>query len=351
MTFDHRHLKVAVVGYGSIGRRHVENLGRLGVERITIVRRAGGLNPAFEPPLHARIVHTADAALEGRLDLAVICNPTSLHLAAARPFVESCIPTLIEKPIAANLRQLQAAESWLASASSSVGMAYCLRYHPAYMAAYEALQIGLIGELQSARNWFESYLPDWHPWEDHRTSYAARRDLGGGVLPTLDHELDFLHWCLGTPSQAVGWTKRSGALDMPVDDLAEIEMRFAGGVQSTTRLSLCRRERSRGFEFVGSDGVLSFDWQVGNLTWRSTSEKTVEVSVLWRGQEYDVNGMYSELLREALCAVAAKRELPISWRAGYEALRSAEAAMPTVDRIVPNRPDPVNGHPKAAVFA
>ncbi len=351
MTNAYCHLRVAVVGYGSIGRRHVENLGALGVEQITIVRRVLGFNPAFTPPPRATIVHTVEAALDRELDLAIVCNPTSLHLKAAQPFVAASVPVLIEKPIAASLEQLQEAESWLAGASSSIGIAYCLRYHPAYLAARDALHDGSMGDLLSARTWFESYLPDWHPWEDYRVSYASRPELGGGVLPTLDHELDFLHWCLGTPIQVRGWSARSGALEMPADDLAEFEMCFANDVWTTTRLSMCRRDRSRGFEFVGTRDVLGFDWEGGRLAWQPKRGCIEPAKVLWQDGGYDVNRMYFDLLRDALEAVVAGQRLPIPWQAGLEALRSATAAISLGCSIVPSVPTPSIGHLKARVFA
>ena len=34
------------------------------------------------------------------------------------------------------------------------------------------------------------YLPDWHSYEDYRKSYFSRKDLGGGVLLTLIHEIE-----------------------------------------------------------------------------------------------------------------------------------------------------------------
>jgi predicted dehydrogenase len=126
-------------------------------------------------------------------------------------------------------------------------MAYCMRYHPAYAAAHEALRADAIGRVLYAKAWFESYLPAWHPREDYRQSYAARKDLGGGALRTLDHEIDFLNWCLGTPQAVVGSGGRSGALDGDADDHAALLIRYPGGAVATVQLSLCRRDRSRGF--------------------------------------------------------------------------------------------------------
>ncbi len=314
-------LRVAVVGYGSIGRRHVENLQRLGVRRITIVRRQNRINPAFTPPADALIVDSLEAAISGGLDLAVICNPTSLHLAAAEPFVRAGVPVLIEKPLAMDLPQAEAALPWLTTASAPIGVAYCLRYHPAYRAARDALLDGKIGEVRSARTWFESYLPDWHPWEDYRTSYAARPELGGGVLPTLDHELDYVLWCLGQPVEVQGRSWRSGQLDMPADDIAKCSLRFDNDISAHVQLSMCQPERSRGFEFVGTRGTIRFDWATGRLAWRAASDE----KLLWNNPDWDVNAMYLELLADALDAARAKIAFPIPWQAGWDSLRAMAA--------------------------
>ena len=46
-----------------------------------------------------------------------------------------------------------------------------------------------------------SYLPDWHPDENYSKSYAARNDLGGGVVLTCIHEIDYLYWIFGNVSE------------------------------------------------------------------------------------------------------------------------------------------------------
>jgi predicted dehydrogenase len=322
MSTDFRALRVAVVGYGSIGRRHVENLARLGVGEITVVRRRQHANPAFVPPADASVVHSQQAAIDRGLDLAIVCNPTSMHLDAAAPFARAGVPVLIEKPLAANAKDIDGARDWLET--SNVGVAYCLRYHPAYQLAREALADGAVGRVLYANVWFESYLPDWHPWEDYRSSYAAQPALGGGVLPTLDHEIDFLHWVFGQRTSVSGWSARSGALDMPAADLAHLSFLFPNQVNATARFSLCRRDRSRGFEFIGDQGTLRLDWSSAALTLHASGG----VETLWSDSAYDVNAMYLALLSDALTSIQSGALLPTPWQAGYAALCSADAARP-----------------------
>lgn len=317
-----REWRVAVVGFGSIGRRHFENLGRLGVARRVLVRRAQGANAAFASPADADVVHSAAEALAAGLNLVIVCNPTRWHVEAALEYIAARVPVLVEKPLSHSLAEAERLMEWTRARRLWAGMAYCMRYHPAYRLAREALLAGRVGRPLYAKAWFETYLPDWHPWEDYRTSYAARPELGGGVLPTLDHELDFLNWCFGPPKTACGWSTITSALDMTVPDLAALSIEYGGGVRATAHFSLCRRDASRGFEFVGSQGTLRYRFDQPRLELALGEQKT---DVLWDGTEFDLNSMYVEMLRDALQALAAGREPPIPLAAGLDALRLAAA--------------------------
>ncbi len=45
------------------------------------------------------------------------------------------------------------------------------------------------------------YLPDWRPWQNYRESYSARQELGGGIILDGSHELDYICWLLGRPTE------------------------------------------------------------------------------------------------------------------------------------------------------
>ena len=73
---------------------------------------------------------------------------------------------------------------------------------------------------------FGEYLPAWHPWEDYRKGYAARADLGGGVVLTQCHSLDYLPWLVGPVEAAWGMAAKLSDLEVDVDDTAEIGLAF-----------------------------------------------------------------------------------------------------------------------------
>ena len=46
-----------------------------------------------------------------------------------------------------------------------------------------------------------SYLPDWHKYENFRNMCASKKSLGGGSLLTECHELDIIIMIFGLPNK------------------------------------------------------------------------------------------------------------------------------------------------------
>jgi len=297
-----KNLSGVVVGLGSIGNRHLNNLLDLGVGKMTVVRRAGTQNTHFESPEGVEISHSLAKTLDAKPDFAVICNPSHLHAATAIECLEAGVHVLIEKPLGKTLGTDEKRLAELAAQTDRIcAMAYSTRYHPAYQAAHEQIHDNKIGRCLYAKAWFEGYLPDWHPWEDYKTSYAGLKEQGGGVLRTLDHELDFLNWVLGPAESASGFAINSGGIGIEADDVAMYQLRHPEGAISQITSSFCRKPQSRGFEFVGSKGVLTFNMERGLL--RSSSHIEDEPQTVKDWADYDVNEMYLDLAGDFLASI------------------------------------------------
>ena len=91
-----------------------------------------------------------------------------------------------------------------AEAQRQVMVGYNLRFHPGLVRLKSWCSSRPLGGSSACAPTVGEYLPDWHPWEDYRHGYSARRDLGGGAVLTLSHELDAVCWLLGAPSHVTG---------------------------------------------------------------------------------------------------------------------------------------------------
>jgi predicted dehydrogenase len=252
-------MKFLVAGLGSIGRRHLRNLLALGERDIVLYRTHHSTLPDDE--LAGFPAETdLSAALASGVGAVIISNPTALHLEVAIPAAQAGCHMLIEKPISHSLDGIQRLQLAVKASGARTLVGFQFRFHPGLQRIAQLLQEGAIGKPVSARAFWGEYLPGWHPWEDYRQSYSARQDLGGGVVLTLSHPIDYLHWLLGDVGQVWALTAQSGALDLPgVEDVAEIGLRFQNGCLGNIHLDYVQRPPSHHLEIIGSTGTLCWD--------------------------------------------------------------------------------------------
>jgi predicted dehydrogenase len=253
-------MKVAIVGLGSVGRRHLRNLESLGRHDCVLLRT--GLSTLPDDDLaHVPVVRNLDALLRHQPDAAIIATPTALHLDTAIPLARAGCHLLIEKPVSHSMEGVADLREAAGIGGAHIMVAFQYRHHPGLQAIRRRLTAGDIGRVVSAHACYGDYLPAWHPWEDYRQSYSARADLGGGAALTLCHPFDYLVWMLGPVSAVTGTVGCSGGLGLEtgVEDTADGVLEFAGGVTARVHLNFLQQPPSHTLTIVGTGGVLTWD--------------------------------------------------------------------------------------------
>jgi predicted dehydrogenase len=300
-------MKFLICGLGSIGRRHLRNLRMLGEHDIVLYRTHRSTLPDDELagiPVETNI----HAALEHGPQAAVISNPTALHLEAAIPAARAGCHLMLEKPISHSLEGIEALKEALEQGGGRVLVGYQLRFHPTMRKAAALLAGGAIGKPLSARAHWGEYLPGWHPWEDYRQSYSARPDLGGGVVLTLSHTLDYLPWMLGEVDAVWAFAGKLSSLELQVEDTAEIGLRFISGGLGSVHLNYHQRPPAHTLEITGEQGTLAWDNASGSLRVYSALADAWEEHPAPEG--FERNQMFVDLMRHFI-SVAEGKEQPI----------------------------------------
>lgn len=249
-------MKVLVAGFGSIGRRHMNNLRAHGVNEIILYRTHHSTLPAEE--IGDAITETdLEAALAHQPQAVVIANPTALHLDVAIPSARAGCAILMEKPVSHTMQGIPELREAVRSGGAGFLTGFQFRFHPGLIQLKEWLKNGTIGEVTGIRSVWGEYLPGWHPWENYRESYSARADLGGGVVNTLCHPLDYLRWMFGDVQELFAVTSNHG-LQLPVEDSADILLRFKSGPTANVHLDYLLRPGQHSLHVTGTEG--SIDW-------------------------------------------------------------------------------------------
>ncbi|MCJ7717703.1 MAG: Gfo/Idh/MocA family oxidoreductase [Anaerolineales bacterium] len=258
-------MKILIAGYGSIGRRHFRNLLNLGVKDILFYSTH---NSTIEKDEISGFIIEDDLedALAHKPDAVIVSNPTSLHLDVAIPAAKAGCHLLIEKPLSHNLDRIEKLRKFVDQSGSKVLMGFQFRYHPGLHQIKELLAERKIGKPLSVRVHWGEYLPYWHPWENHLKGYSARADLGGGVILTLCHPLDYLLWLLGEINSVQAFLGYSGELGLiAVEDTAEINLRFESGVIGSVHLNYNQRPPVHDLGIIGTEGTIYWNGLDGSV--------------------------------------------------------------------------------------
>lgn len=299
--------KYLIAGLGSVGRRHMRNLVALGETDIVLYRTHKATLPDDELAGYPVETDFAEALKKHKPDAVIVSNPTSLHLDVAIPAAEAGCAILLEKPIAASMERVDDLQKAVKKSGSKVLVAFQFRFHPGMVKTRQLIENGEIGRVVSANVHFGEYLPAWHPWEDYRKGYAALSTMGGGVVATQCHSLDYLPWLVGKRVEAVwGFAAKLSDLEVDADDTAKVALRFEGGALGSLHLDYNQQPPEHEFRIIGTNGTIRWNLVDGAARIYRTEKKEWEVFPLPEGWERNV--MFQEQTKHFVDIVKGKVE-------------------------------------------
>jgi len=281
-------MKVLVVGYGSIGRRHIENLSSLkNMEIIVFTKRK---HDKFLKQKKCKIYSSIKDCIKENPKFAIIANETHLHIKTALSLAKAKIHLLIEKPLSHSLIGTQKLLNIVNKNKLTILIGCNFRFHPCLELMRKIVLQGDLGRVISVRVENGSFLPDWHKYENYQTSYAAKNSLGGGAILTCIHEIDYLYWFFGNIKNVFSVTGRFSDLNIEAEDLSAIIMKFNNNVIAEAHLDYFQQPSVRNCKVIGTKGTLTWDIESNTVRlYDIKNKKWVETLKL---PKYDINMTY-----------------------------------------------------------
>lgn len=332
-------MKALVVGLGSMGKRRIRNLQRLGVEKIAGLDLRADRRDEAASNYTIETFDAAERAYAWKPDAIVCSTPPDLHLGVARAAVERGIPVFTEAGV--SLEGLDDLERIAAAKGVLVAPSCTLRYFAAPKKIREWVRARAIGRPLSFVYQSGQWLPDWHPWEDYRTFYVSRRETGA-CREIVPFELTWLCDIFGDVQEVQAFAAKLSALEAPIEDVYQGLYRFASGVAGMLQVDVLARVPVRHFHLLGSEG--SIEWDAGRKEIRLFTKETGE----WKTEslatgtvepqyaEWAAEEPYVEEMGDFLAAVKGERPWPnplASDRRVLEALLAAEESHATGRRV------------------
>ena len=328
-------MKFLIAGLGSIGRRHFRNLLALGEKDIILLRTRKATLSDDELAGYPIETDLTEALQKHKPNAVIVANPTSMHLDVAIPAAEAGCHILLEKPVSHSLERLDVLRNAAEKAGSKILVGFQFRYHPTLNKARELIQSNALGKILTVHAHWGEYLPQWHPWEDYRQSYAARAELGGGVIITLTHPLDYFRYLFGEVDSLWSFNGHISPLEVDVEDVAEIGLKFANGAVGGVHVNYFQRPPVHRLEIVGTNGTLRWDNADGILQFYkittsfgsfSDHPPAPVVETFSPPKSFERNQLFVEQTRHFIEIVRGESEPMCSLEDGERALRLALAA-------------------------
>ena len=259
--------KVLICGLGSVGKRHFKNLLNLGFEDIILLRRENSHQEVLDRnfPTFSSLLE----ALQQQPTVSIICTPTHMHIDAAIECANSGSHVFIEKPISNSLRRVDELKSICSKKNLVCMVGYMMRYHPLIIKMKELISEDKIGNLIYLKTHWGEYLPDTHPWEDYRKSYAARKEMGGGPALSLSHDLDLILWIVGSKVKSSSrLDSYRSSLELNCEHASDFLIEFDNGVTSHAHLDFFQKPAKRIIEVIGEKGSLEFNYYKNKLEYK-----------------------------------------------------------------------------------
>lgn len=315
-------MKLAIIGLGSIGRRHLGNFNAVGVDTLVGYDAAPAQRTAAAAQFpFAAVVPTLEAALDGA-DGVVVCTPPDSHLAIARVALERGAHLMIEKPLTQSVDGVEEVLRGCDARGLRVLTAYNWRYWPPMLLVERMLEDGRIGAVRAARTEYAYHLTTRYPGQDYRRFYMADAKQGGGCLLDESHAIDYMRWLLGEISDVSAVVDRVSSLDISTDDVADLTVRFASGAIGNIHMDLFAWNVHSHFELLGEAGVIQ--WR------RFDNEVRVFDPKAGRWEVYpftcQLNDMYVEEARHFVACVKGEATPRCDGWDGLRTMRVIDAA-------------------------
>ncbi len=304
-----------------MGRRHLRNLVDLGVDDLAVLRTRPEAPEGF-PSLP--VFTDAEEALAWHPDLVVIATPASHHLDLALLAARAGCHLFLEKPLAVRNEGVQELCAEVGRRRLVAAVGYDLRLEPGLVRVRELIAGKTLGAPLALQAQVGQYLPDWRPGTDYRQGVTARRELGGGVILELSHELDTARWLMGPVTAVSCLAARVGPLEMDAENLAMIQLAFAGGALASLQLDCLQRVPGRSCRVVCERGTVLWDHHARSVRWFEADASR------WHHFDYPEHRReerFREEMHRTLLAVAGDGSPPVSLAEGRRTLDVALAAL------------------------
>lgn len=318
-------MKIGIIGLGSIGQRHALCLKKLGVNDIVALRSNRGAKRISDEFDFIKFLYDEKEFYSEKVDGVIISNPTAFHVQSMVNPLELNLPIFVEKPLSNHLDELKKIEKY---DKSKIQVGYCFRYNPLINKIKDILMLNKIGEIIKANLYCGQYLPIWHTYTDYTQEYFARKDLGGGALRTLSHEIDISNFLFGPSVEVLANISKISDLEIDVDDNAQLFLKHDEELISCIELDFLNPLSERYGSIFGTKGYLKYSLSDSKITLANIQG---DVETVYNESNPKFDEMYLNQMKSFVDMIKGERKSKCGFKDGLSVMKIIDASEKSSD--------------------
>lgn len=277
-------MKVLIIGYGSIGKRHESVLNSFKeIKKIDIVTKQNLDNKNTFYSI--KKIENLDI-----YDYFIIASETNKHYEQLS-YLESKVSKKIifcEKPLYETKKELNIIKN-------KVYVGYVLRFHP----LLQRLKKELVNEkIISININCGQYLPTWRTNIDYKSSYSAKKNEGGGVLLDLSHEIDYLQWLCGELEEIKSYQLKISDLEIDSDDVTTLIGQTKNNILVNLSIDYISKILNRKILIHTLDKSFELDFILNKLIINNKKDEKEEIEINSLERNYMFEQMHKDILNK-----------------------------------------------------
>jgi len=238
-----------------------------------------------------------------------ITNETSYHIPIAKQLAKAGLDLFIEKPLSNSIKDIESLQKIVKQKKLITQMGYNLRFHKCIIQIKKLIKQNKIGRIISIQAENGSYLPDWHPYEDYKIGYAGKKELGGGIVLTQIHDIDYLFWLFGQPKSIFSLMGKFSDLKISAEDYCASIIQFKNKITAELHLDFFQGPEFRGCKIKGTNGIIIWNSLDNQIKFYNNKKKKWEI--IFKLDKFERNQMYIDEIKHFFKCVQ-KREKTIN---------------------------------------
>ena len=321
-----KNFKVCIIGSGSIGRRHAEILTDLNINQIVFHSEKNIDGPVKIGNKSFPMISDFSAAIADT-DAVFIANPSSMHTSYLLRLIELEKHVYIEKPVGVNKIDIDILRTIERKSRSKIQVGSQFRFNEHLCSIKSKLRENLFGTIYSVSAYSGEHIKDY-PYPNYKHSYAVDPALGGGVILTQIHQIDYLNWLFGPIVSVFAVANSTNILNLEVETCISYILVCESGLNITCNLNFLRRPKLQTIEIGGSACNISWSYETNELVFESSVKNHPHYHK--EKNPFDRNAMFRGAIINFLDAINKNTALVSPLADGIRALEIACAVKESV---------------------